>query len=125
MPVTRRGGSVARRPKYQQIADDLRGKILDGTYAVGDLLPSTSALMSTYDVSVTVARAAVKQLQSDGLAEGQPGKGVYVSREPEPSAPSAEFVEISQRIDDLREALDSAMAQLDARVSELEKTLRR
>ncbi|WP_214364969.1 winged helix-turn-helix domain-containing protein [Pseudonocardia sp. H11422] len=116
---------MARRPKYQQIADDLRGKILDGTYAVGDLLPSTSALMSTYEVSVTVARAAIKQLQSDGLAEGQPGKGVYVSREPQPASPSAEFVEISERIDELREALDSAMARLDARVTELEKTIRR
>ncbi|GAA1858209.1 hypothetical protein GCM10009836_43000 [Pseudonocardia ailaonensis] len=116
---------MARSPKYQQVADDLRRKIRDGTYAVGDLLPSTSALMSTYDVSVTVARAAIKQLQNDGIAEGQPGKGVYVSREPRAAEPSAEFLEISRRVDDLRAALASAMQALDARVAELEKSVRR
>ncbi|OJG06127.1 Mannosyl-D-glycerate transport/metabolism system repressor MngR [Pseudonocardia autotrophica] len=116
---------MARSPKYQQVADDLRAKIANGTYPIGEPLPSTSALMSGYDVSITVARAAIKQLQAEGLAEGQPGKAVYVVGEPGPSQPSAEFSEITRRIEDLREALDSAMTQLDARVSELEKKIRR
>ena len=63
-------------------------------------------------------------LQTEGLAEGQPGKGVYVVREPTPNPPSAEFAEITQRIESLRDALAAAMAQLDARVSELEKSIR-
>ncbi|MBP2369918.1 winged helix-turn-helix domain-containing protein [Pseudonocardia parietis] len=111
---------MARTPKYQQVADDLRRKIQDGTYAIGGLLPSTSTLMSSYNVSVTVARAAIKQLQNDGVAEGQPGKGVYVTAVPQPAEPSAELVAITRRIDALREALDSAMSELDARVSKLE-----
>jgi len=81
--------------------------------------------MASYEVSVTVARAAIKQLQAEGLAEGQPGKGVFVIREPTPAQPSTEFVEITRRIESLRDTLGAAMAELDARVSELEKTLGR
>ena len=81
--------------------------------------------MASYQVSVTVARAAIKQLQTEGLAEGQPGKGVYVIREPAPAEPSAEFVEITRQIEGLREDLAVAMTQLDARLTELEKSLRR
>ena len=81
--------------------------------------------MASYQVSVTVARAAIKQLQTEGLAEGQPGKGVYVIREPTPAEPSAEFVEITRQIDDLRDTLAVAMTQLDARLTQLEQSLRR
>lgn len=115
---------TTRRPKYLQVADDLRGKIADGSYPVGAALPSAAALMASFQVSITVARAAIKQLQTEGLAEGQPGKGVYVVREPTPDPPSAEFAEITQRIEGLRDALRTAMAQLDARVTELEKSIR-
>ena len=81
--------------------------------------------MASYQVSVTVARAAIKQLQTEGLAEGQPGKGVYVIREPAPAEPSAEFMEITRQIEDLRDTLGAAMTQLDARLTALEKSLHR
>lgn len=113
-----------RGPKYRQIANDLRAKIADGTYPVGEALPSTSQLMATYGVSVTVARAAVKELQNEGIAEGQPGKAVYVQREPTPVEPSTEYREITQQIEALREALDEAVQQLDQRLTELEQTAR-
>ena len=95
----------ARRPKYLQIADDLRTKVIDGTYPVGAALPSTSQLMQIYEVSVTVARAAIKELQNEGVAEGQPGKAVYVQREPEPVEPSTEYRELTRQIDDLRDTV--------------------
>ena len=117
--------SATRRPKYLQVADDLRAKIANGTYPVGTTLPSTSLLMKSYEVSVTVARAAIKQLQTEGLAEGQPGKGVYVVQEPTPAQPSAEFIEITQRIQNLRDTLGAAMTHLDARLTALEKSRRR
>lgn len=110
-----------RRPKYKQLADDLRTKILDGTYPVGATLPSTSQLMATYDVSVTVARAAIKELQNEGIAEGQPGKAVYVQREPTPVEPSTEYREITQQIEGLRETLSQAVQQLDNRLTRLEQ----
>jgi GntR family transcriptional regulator len=111
-----------RRPRYRQIADDLRAKISDGTYPVGATLPSTSQLMATYDVSVTVARAAIKELQNDGVAEGQPGKAVYVQREPAPPEPSPEYRELTHQIQALRKSLDQAVQHLDARLTRLEQT---
>lgn len=113
--------ATTRRPKYRQIADDLRAKISDGTYPVGTELPSTSQLMATYDVSVTVARAAIKELQNEGIAQGQPGKAVYVHREPAPAEPSAEYREITHQIQSLREALDHAVQELDHRLTRLEQ----
>lgn len=113
--------AVTRRPKYRQIAEDLRAKIRDGTYPVGATLPSTSALMAGYGVSVTVARAAVKELQNEGLAEGQPGKAVYVQHVPPPAEPSAEYAEITGQIQALREALDQAVRELDVRLTRLEQ----
>lgn len=110
------------RAKYLQIADDLRAKISDGTYPLDSALPSTSHLMSTYDVSITVARAAVKELQNEGLVAGQPGKAVYVRREPEPADPSPEYTEIMGQIQALREALDQTAAALDARLTSLEQS---
>ena len=81
--------------------------------------------MTTYQVSVTVARAAIKQLQTEGLAEGQPGKGVYVTQEPTPPAPTAEYLDITRRIEHLHDTLTAAMTQLDARLTELEKSTHR
>jgi DNA-binding GntR family transcriptional regulator len=110
------------RPRYLEIADDLRMKIANGTYPVGEPLPSTSRLMSHYDVSVTVVRAAVKELGNEQLVVGQPGKAVYVQREPVAAEPSPELAAISRQIEGLRETMDKAVASLDARLSELERS---
>lgn len=114
----------SRGPKYRQIASDLRAKIADGAYPVGEALPSTSQLMATYDVSVTVARAAVKELQNEGIAEGQPGKAVYVQREPAPVEPSTEYREVMQQIEALRRVLGEAIQQIDQRLTKLEQSAR-
>lgn len=68
---------------YLQVADHLRGAIARGDLAVGDAIPSTSQLCEQFNVSATVARAAVKELQAAGLVRGQPGKAVYVIATPE------------------------------------------
>ena len=70
------------RPAYQEVADDLRAQIADGTLAIGDVIPSTAQLCKQYEVSATVVRAAIAQLQGEGTLRGQPGKGVYVMAMP-------------------------------------------
>ncbi len=110
--------AITRRPKYVDVADDLRQKIASGTYPVGGELPSTSRLMDQYEVSVTVVRAAVRELRTEGLVVGQPGKAVYVLAEPAPETPSAEFTEVMDQLRVLRELLDD----FDARLTRLEQT---
>ncbi|KAA1019033.1 winged helix-turn-helix transcriptional regulator [Pseudonocardia sp. EV170527-09] len=71
------------RPKYLQVADDLRRAIRSGTYPVGSELPSTSQLVRSHEVSTTVVRAAVRELRQEGIVRGQPGKAVYVTATPD------------------------------------------
>ena len=109
--------AITRRSKYLDVADDLRKKIAGGTYPVGAEIPSTSRLMEQYEVSITVVRAAVRELRTEGLVIGQPGKAVYVQAEPAPATPSAEFTEVMGQLRALRELLDD----FDARLTRLEK----
>lgn len=73
-------------PLYQQVADDIRARILRGEYPVGAPIPSTPKLGEQYGVSKTVVRWAVDQLRADGILTGQPGKAVYVKALPEEAA---------------------------------------
>ena len=68
------------RPAYQQVADALRGRILDGSLAPGDMLPSERAIMDEFDVSRTVPRMAIKVLSTEGLIDTHQGKGAFVRR---------------------------------------------
>lgn len=111
------------RPQYVRIAEDLRTKIVNGTYPVGSELPSSSRLMQMYGVSVTVVRAAVRELRSEGLVRGQPGKAVYVVRQGEAPEPSPAYLEITRQIEALRGDLEGAVDRLDARLTQLEQSL--
>ena len=94
------------RPAYQQVADDLRAKIVSAEFPVGSAIPSTAELTRTYGVSSTVVRAAVAQLRGDGLLIGQPGKGVFVRSTPEAVAERAVTVEdLSKRVKQLHAEL--------------------
>ncbi|GGR29444.1 GntR family transcriptional regulator [Streptomyces netropsis] len=67
------------RPVYQRIADDLRQRIDEGSLAVGDRIPSRSELKRTYAASDQTVDRAVRVLKAAGYAEGQFGRGVFVT----------------------------------------------
>jgi GntR family transcriptional regulator len=121
------GQRVALTPgaRYVHIAADLRSKIGDGTYPVGEPLPSTAELMRRYEASNTAVRAAIKELSIEGLVVGQQGRGVYVQGKPTRAKPSAEFKGISSQIEALREALDETTRHLEGRLTELEGEVRK
>lgn len=100
------------RPKYVEVAATLRGAIADGTYPVGSELPSTARLTESFAVSTTVVRAAVRELQSEGLVIGQPGKAVYVRAEPAEDRRTG----LEQQLADLASFVRSELARLDKRV---------
>lgn len=86
-------------PAYRQVADDLRKQIADGSLPVGHVIGSTSQLMSRYEVSSTVVRKAIEQLQAEGLVIGHPGKGVFVRHTPdEAAAESVTLEDLSRRL---------------------------
>ncbi|MFI1973456.1 GntR family transcriptional regulator [Streptomyces cinnamoneus] len=67
------------RPVYLRIADDLRRRIDEGGLAVGERIPSRSELKRTYAASDQTVDRAVRVLKAAGYAEGQFGRGVFVT----------------------------------------------
>lgn len=69
---------MAEGPRYRQLAEDLRSKILAGEYAVGAKLPSESDLIDQWDLSRGMVRRALALLDAEGLTESRKGSGVFV-----------------------------------------------
>ncbi|GAA3744091.1 GntR family transcriptional regulator [Spinactinospora alkalitolerans] len=67
-------------PEWVQIADILRGRIEDGTYAPGTRVPSVLQLQEEFGVAVTTAQKALTALRSEGLTKTVRGMGSYVAR---------------------------------------------
>ncbi|WP_030659975.1 GntR family transcriptional regulator [Streptomyces rimosus] len=67
------------RPVFQRIADDLRRQIDEGTLPVGARIPSRSELKRAYEASDQTVDRAVRVLKAAGYAEGQFGRGVFVT----------------------------------------------
>lgn len=70
------------RPAYQQVADQLMGRILDGSLATGDRLPAESDLAVAFGASRSTVREALRVLASRDLivtSRGTTG-GSFVAR---------------------------------------------
>jgi GntR family transcriptional regulator len=64
--------------KYQEIADDIRKKILAGKYLSGEQLPLEKEMCSHYDVSRITIKKAVDELVKLGLVIKRRGSGTFV-----------------------------------------------
>lgn len=65
-------------PKYAMILNRITRNIQDGTYAVGDTLPTETELMTAYGVSRYTVRSALQQLRHSGLIVSRQGQGSRV-----------------------------------------------
>lgn len=67
------------QPIYRQITDVIIGRILDGTYAEGELLPSVRACADEFDVSPLTAAKVFQELDKEDLTIKRRGIGAEVS----------------------------------------------
>ncbi|HEY8534040.1 MAG TPA: GntR family transcriptional regulator [Micromonospora sp.] len=67
-----------RRPRYLQLAEELRGQILRGKLPAGSPLPSATDLATTSGMSRTTVRHAIQLLREWGLVRGDEGRGTVV-----------------------------------------------
>ena len=74
MPLT----SIEPRRLYRQIAEQIRGLITSGEYAVGARLPPERDLAKQLRVSRPSVREALIALEVEGLVEVRVGSGIYV-----------------------------------------------
>src|SRR6266567_774772 len=82
--ATRQTGRM--KPKYLEIADDLRGKIETGSLPVTAQVPTKAALMHEYGVALNTVDRAIEALRALGLVETFQGVGTFV-RAQAPIAP--------------------------------------
>ncbi|RYD01410.1 hypothetical protein N752_30925 [Desulforamulus aquiferis] len=68
-------------PLHYQISNELRKKLIDGQWAVGELFPGDKELMQIFNVSSTTVRRAIDELVREGWLERKPGKGTFIKRQ--------------------------------------------
>lgn len=69
----------ASKPIYEQIADQIKAMIIEGTLHTGEAIPSIRAMAKSLHISVLTVQKAYDSLQSDGFIETTAGKGCFVS----------------------------------------------
>lgn len=103
-------------PYYFQVADTIRGRIQQGQYSYGELIPPTHELEREFKVSNITIRKALELLVREGVIERKRGIGTTVSKE-EPKTFSFELSGITPIL------LDSALKlQLEIKVLEITVT---
>jgi DNA-binding FadR family transcriptional regulator len=111
MGSSRRFSFEAGRPKYQQVADDLRRRIRTGELTVGSSLGDIMMMAEYYGCSWGTVREAQRRLVAEGLLSeirpGLPTRVIAVPEDPEPDRNLA-------RLRKLRRDLDEIIASLEA-----------
>lgn len=74
------GGSTVRgaTPRYVEVADDLRARIIAGDFANGEQMPTENALCERHGVSRFTVREALRRLQAEGLIRRRRGSGTTI-----------------------------------------------
>ncbi|HKG27352.1 MAG TPA: GntR family transcriptional regulator, partial [Thermomicrobiales bacterium] len=112
--------SVLVTRSYEQVVQQIRGRIRSGMLVPGQRLPTERELADSFGVSRGVIREALKVLGSMGLVESRQGSGTYVCSNPVPSISRALTLSATTeehsifRLYELREPLDVAAARLAA-----------
>lgn len=63
---------------YQDIANDIREKIISGVYENGERLPQQKTLAQQYQTSRMTIQKAMELLKYEGVIQSIPGSGTYV-----------------------------------------------
>ncbi|PSL08187.1 regulatory GntR family protein [Haloactinopolyspora alba] len=116
------------RPRYVQVADDLRHSITTGALTAGEKLPAARELAEEYGVAPMTAQKAVDVLKSEGVLYGAVGRGTFVraaASSDDSAEPSADFTALMAEIEQLRAAVREQMGQLDQRLTKLEDEVHR
>ena len=69
---------MATQIGYIKVQKDLKKSIMNGTYGIGDMLPSENTLAQQHGLSRMTIRHALKNLEVEGLIYRQKGKGSFV-----------------------------------------------
>lgn len=93
--------AVSQLPIYEQIKQQLREQILDGTLPSGTQLPSIRMLARELKIGVITSKRAYDDLVAEGLLVTQAGKGIYVAELQQDFVLSLQQTQLKERIEEL------------------------
>jgi DNA-binding FadR family transcriptional regulator len=103
---------IQKKSLADMIAETLKQQITEGTYRVGDKLPTEPELMKTFGVGRSSIREAVKLLVNMGVVRVQQGSGTFVAV---PSNNDDVNIKMSTadrtELDEVRKILDIAIVE--------------
>lgn len=109
-------------PLYHQLYTLIKGYIVDGTFHLGDKLPSEKELADGFNVSRITVKRAVNELAAEDLVERARGKGTHVIYKYTPKPVQAPLLGVLEEIDSI--AQNSVADILDCRVLIPPQTIR-
>lgn len=108
---------VRRTSLISQVTDQLRERIRDGRWEVGDRIPTEPELVEQFGTGRNTVREAVQSLVHAGVLERRQGSGTFVVATSEVSSALGSYFASAHERDilELRQALDVTAARLAAR----------
>ena len=67
-------------PPYRQIVDQVRVALRLGLLRQGDQLPTVKEVVGAVAINPNTVLKAYRELEHEGLAEGRPGVGTFITR---------------------------------------------
>lgn len=102
-------GTVLSQPRYQQIKDTIRRRILAGEWPKGGRLPSEHELLAAFGVSRMTVHRALRDLTEEGLLTRIQGVGTFVAEQ----RPSMEILELHNIADEIAARGNSYSCQVE------------
>ena len=86
---------------YEQIENQIKNQILNGTIKSGDPLPSIRSLAKELKVSIITTKRAYEELEKEGFIETVVGKGTFVSGANSERLKEAAMAEMESRLEEV------------------------
>lgn len=86
---------------YEQIENQIKNQILNGSLKPGDALPSIRVLAKELKVSIITSKRAYEELEKDGFIETSIGKGTFVSGANSERLKEAAMAEMENKLEEI------------------------
>lgn len=75
-------------PRWRQVAEVIRRRIVDGTYPPRTRVPSVVQIIEEFGIATATAQKVHQGLRKEGLIYTEPGLGSFVTEQPAKPAES-------------------------------------
>ena len=98
---------------YEQIENQIKNQILNGTLKSGDALPSIRTLAKELKVSIITTKRAYEELEKEGFIETAIGRGSFVSGANSERLKEAAMAEMENKLEEVIISAKSLGVTLD------------